>query len=204
MLILSSKISSESYTEEDMEFIDTLCKIAGIAIDNARLYEEATYDFKTGLYLYKNFKDRANKELSRTLRFSQDLSAIMVDIDFFKKVNDNYGHDAGDSVLTCFGEIIRQGIREFDIPGRFGGEEFVIICPNTDLEQAENLCQRLQDVIRGYSFPANDNFIKVTSSFGISQLKESDDGSLDKLIKRADEALYLSKKNGRDRITLSE
>jgi len=203
LLILGKKLNRTQYDGENLEYIETLCKIAGVAIENARLYELATFDQKTGLFMYHNFKSRANREMSRSERFKEKLSAIMIDIDFFKKINDNFGHKQGDIVLMHFGKIIRNAVRDIDIPTRFGGEEFVILCPETNKEQAYKLCLRMQDTIRKYEFPAEKGFLKVTASFGVAEFQNGKTSSIDELIADADMAMYKSKQNGRDRITLA-
>ncbi len=202
ILVLGGKIKQETYNEDDLSFIEILSRIAGIALENARLYEEATYDFKTGLLLYKNFLMRAHKELSRCIRFHENFSLIMIDIDHFKKVNDTYGHNQGDIVLENLGKIIRETIRDIDISARFGGEEFVILCPETLADQANVLAERIQDTLRKFDFPGQDFPLKVTASFGITQFIENTDTTLEHVIERADKALYKSKENGRDRITI--
>jgi diguanylate cyclase (GGDEF)-like protein len=126
----------------------------------------------------------------------------MIDLDFFKKINDSYGHNQGDIVLTHLGKIIRETIREIDIPCRFGGEEFIILCPQTNKEQATVLAQRLQKYIREYDFPALNNPLKVSASFGVTEINHKEDKNFDTVLERVDKALYESKENGRDRVTV--
>ncbi len=202
ILVLGKKLDGNNYSADDLHFIEILSHIVGIALENARLYEEATFDFKTGLYLYKNFKIRAHKEFARCKRFNEVFSLIMIDLDYFKKLNDTYGHNQGDMILKHLGKIISDSIREIDIPARFGGEEFIILCTETNKEQATILAERLQQKIRGYDFPGQNMPLKVTASFGIVEIDLENDKKLDDVMERVDVALYKSKQNGRDMITV--
>lgn len=133
----------------------------------------------------------------RFLRDGELCSLIMLDIDLFKEVNDLYGHLIGDEVLKEFANILKNNIRESDIAGRWGGEEFLIILPHTDITKARKLAQKLQSAIHSYSFTQVG---KKTASFGISELKVN--MSIKQLLENVDQALYSSKKNGRNRITV--
>ncbi|MEA2111921.1 MAG: diguanylate cyclase [Campylobacterota bacterium] len=133
-------------------------------------------------------------------RFQRDgelCSVIMIDIDFFKAVNDVYGHLVGDEVLKEFATLLKNNIRESDFIGRWGGEEFLIILPHTDIAEAVKSAQKLQNVINSYSFPQVG---KKTASFGLSGFK--DNMSIKQLLENVDEALYTSKNNGRNQITV--
>lgn len=157
-------------------------------------------DALTGIGNRLYFNRSLNKEIQRSQRYKTDLSLLMFDIDFFKKVNDNYGHDVGDQVLIEISAVIKSLLRETDILCRFGGEEFAIIMPETDLAEAENSAERLRATIEEIS---TDEFpTKLTVSFGVGQLTKWDNEKT--ILKRVDNALYRAKELGRNRVVLAE
>ena len=131
---------------------------------------------------------------------NKTFSMILMDIDHFKKINDMHGHQIGDKTLVRLCELVTESIRLYDVFARHGGEEFVILCPRTDLIEAEDLAKRLGDVIREASMPSGD---KLTCSFGVAEFRVGKD-SPSVLFDRADKALYESKHQGRDRVTLEK
>lgn len=135
-------------------------------------------------------------EIDRTHRTGKPLSVIMIDIDHFKSFNDNYGHDVGDKVLKKFAETINRSIRVTDLVGRIGGEEFLIICPETDVSQAKVLAEKLRLEVETIKLKSID---KITASFGCAQFL-SGENSFDSLLSRSDKALYKAKDNGRNRV----
>jgi diguanylate cyclase (GGDEF)-like protein/PAS domain S-box-containing protein len=172
------------------------------ALEN-ELNKRANTDYLTGINNRGQFITLASKEITRTIRYKNDLSLLMMDVDFFKKINDTYGHTAGDTVLIKLTETCNQHLRENDILGRMGGEEFAILLPQTTIENAVNVgehLRRLVDELRifvdGYDKP-----IKFTVSIGISTLK-SDINNLDALLYSADNALYKAKKSGRNHVCI--
>ena len=157
----------------------------------------ATRDMLTGaLNRWKFLKD-FSYEFAKAKRFGLPLSLIMFDIDFFKKVNDTYGHDAGDMVLKKIVEIVKNSIRKIDKLVRWGGEEFIIFVPNTDLEGAAFLAEKLRRKIEEADF---GKVGKVTVSFGVAGMRKGD--TVDDLLKRVDEALYKAKQRGRNRVEI--
>ncbi len=161
---------------------------------NEILREQAIRDGLTGLYNHKKSLDLLEEEIKRAKRYANPLSVLMLDIDYFKKVNDNYGHQTGDNVLIKVSEIIQENTRETDISGRYGGEEFLIIFPQTTCDEALNTAKRINQALKEHVF--NEGF-KLTISGGLSQWH---DESAAQLIKKADELLYKAKNGGRDRI----
>ena len=137
---------------------------------------------------------RLNEEILKAKRYNTPLSIIYFDIDHFKQINDTYGHKKGDFILKEVSKIILQNIRKTDIFGRWGGEEFIIILPFTDLENALILAEKLRKKIEEHDFDG----INITISFGVTELKIDDNA--DTLINRADEALYKAKNKGRNRV----
>lgn len=165
------------------------------------VYEIALKDSLTSLYTRAKFEDIRMHEFSRSKRYKLPLSLCMLDIDDFKKINDNFGHLVGDKVLKEVGHIILNNTRRADLPFRWGGEEFLIMFTNTSASKAEIACKKLLNIIRSAEVKKGDNTIKFTVSMGLTELKEEDD-SLEKAIDRADKALYMAKKNGKDRIEI--
>lgn len=177
----------------------------GTAIDmTERKYMEqqlertAQTDILTGLYNRLKFDEIIAREISCVSRHNSSLSLIYLDIDFFKKINDTYGHDAGDIILKEISEIIRKTIRVSDYPFRWGGEEFIIICPSTPMDDAKVLAERLREGVEKTLFVAGG---KTTISIGLTQYCVGE--TVDEMIKRGDSALYQAKKEGRNRVCSS-
>ncbi len=157
------------------------------------LKELAIKDQLTGLYNRRKIDEVLKHEKLQADDRDRDLSVIMIDIDWFKRVNDQYGHQVGDQVLTEITEILAGGIRRIDVLGRWGGEEFIIICADTDLAGAKVLAEKLRKMIQSHEFKQVG---KKTCSFGVSQLRK--DESIDALLIRSDQALYQAKSQGRN------
>ena len=172
-----------------------------------RLREIATTDGLTGLYNRRYLDDRLRNEIERAMRYRYPLSAIMFDIDLFKNINDTYGHDAGDKVLTTIARLAREGSREADIVGRYGGEEFVLVLPNTDGDAALAVAEKLRTAIMATPFCiGQETTINVTASFGVAELPHEEGGEkfdYSRLICAADDALYAAKNAGRNRSVMA-
>jgi len=163
------------------------------------LKQNAIYDPLTGAYNKRELLEYLNKYLKNFLRYKKDnFSIMMFDIDHFKKINDTYGHLAGDFILKEFVKIIKQNIRESDILGRYGGEEFILILPNTKVSGAMKLATRIKETVEEHDFEFNKTILKITVSIGITSASLND--SVESLIQRADDALYEAKQKGRNRI----
>ncbi len=139
------------------------------------------------------------QELASGKRHTLNLSLIMVDLDFFKQINDTYGHGIGDAVLTTIGKLLIEVKRTSDIVARWGGEEFMITCPQTDLDGAAKLAKKIQSRLAEQESPQG---IKLTASFGVAQCQLQE--NLDQFVDKVDLALYRSKKNGRNQIHRAE
>jgi len=165
------------------------------------LLNTANVDSLTKLYNHRAFYETLTKEISKASRFKYPLSVLMIDIDYFKKFNDKYGHLVGDKVLYVISEIIRDTIRAYDIPFRYGGEEIAIICPYTNRHQALCAAERIRKGVEDYVFDADGGTekVKLTISIGLSSYPENAIFYGD-LVKKADEALYLAKEEGRNRV----
>lgn len=159
------------------------------------LKDLATKDQLTGIYNRRKIDEVLMKEKAQAETRDHHLAVIMVDIDMFKLVNDQYGHLVGDQVLTEVTSILSQGIRSIDVLGRWGGEEFIIICTDTDLKGAVVLAEKLRQMIANHDFQMVG---KKTCSFGVAQLRK--DETIDSLLIRSDQALYRAKDQGRNRV----
>lgn len=152
-------------------------------------------DRLTGLYNRLRLDQALENEYKRIHRSNQFFSIIFVDVDHFKFVNDHHGHQLGDQVLIAIAHLLKGEAREVDVVGRWGGEEFLIVCPNTDTQQALILAERLRSMIAMHSFPSVKN---KTCSFGVATIRPEE--TIASLLSRADAALYRAKANGRDRV----
>ena len=167
------------------------------ALEN-QLREMAETDFLTGLFNRRHFIERTEKEVSRSKRYHHPLSIMMLDIDYFKSINDQFGHAAGDAVLKGIGKICQEAIRDTDFVGRIGGEEFAVVLIESDLEGAHMVAERIRCRVASHAFQIEGKTIQCTVSTGISGLVTQED-DLEKLMKRADDALYRAKQAGRNR-----
>ncbi len=187
------------------------------AIENARLYNEverlASVDGMTNVFNYRYFYNHLVTEIQRASRYEADLSIIMIDIDHFKSFNDVYGHQAGDEVLREVGRILMYQARKIDIVARYGGEEFVLILPETSIEGATELAERIRTAIEQNDFKVHSKnselLLKVTISLGVSNYRTYAETAgvkidADKLIKAADESLYHAKHSGRNQVCYVE
>ncbi|MCC5887588.1 MAG: GGDEF domain-containing protein [Gammaproteobacteria bacterium] len=166
---------------------------------NAQLHEIAIRDYLTGCFNRRHFYTLAEPELARAHRHGTPLSLLMFDLDHFKQVNDNYGHACGDAVLCQTVGVIQGRLRISDALARIGGEEFVVLLPETEFEQANQLAERLRQAIAEHPFEHAGRRLKVTASWGVASARP-DDASIDILLDRADRGLYLAKKSGRNRV----
>jgi len=164
---------------------------------NLTLKKQSTTDQLTQLYNRKYFDETIDKEIQRSTRYKTALSMIIADIDFFKKVNDTYGHIAGDHILANFATIIKDSIRSTDMAFRYGGEEFVVLLPNTTAQDAKQVTKKLRTAVNNHEF---ENPKSITCSYGISQYEPEE--SKEAFFKKADDALYFVKNNGRNNIAI--
>jgi diguanylate cyclase len=162
----------------------------------AQLERLATTDMLTGLVNRSQFDAVLKSEFSRHHRYARPLSLIMLDIDFFKAINDTHGHDVGDQVLVEFANLLKHNLRKADCCARWGGEEFMLLAPETSLEQAVRLADKIRVAIKSTDFPTQGS---VTASFGVVEVRPNE--SIKSVMKRADDALYLAKDKGRDQVS---
>lgn len=197
-IFVAQKRSHDSFTNYDKVLFSNLASQTAISIQNAKLYELAITDGLTKLYIHRYFQMRLESELSRAKRYNSKISLLMLDIDHFKKVNDTYGHQQGDFVLKRFAQILKSRVRPADVPARYGGEEFAIILPETSLDGAKLVGEKLRDAWESSAFVFSDGEKHFTTSVGISFW----DGQSSKeiFIQQADQALYKAKELGRNRV----
>jgi diguanylate cyclase (GGDEF)-like protein len=160
----------------------------------------ATKDKLTDLYNRRSFESRLAQDIKQYQEFQTELSVIIFDVDHFKHVNDTYGHQAGDNVLTSLAQVSKDTMRSSDIIARYGGEEFIILLPNTGRNGSLIIAEELRKAVQDMSFDSSTYNIKITISLGIASICDVKNASLDKLIKHADDALYDAKHNGRNQV----
>lgn len=165
------------------------------------LQKIAHLDPLLGLYNRRHFYELASREFDRALRYHHPLSILVLDLDHFKQVNDYHGHLIGDQALMGFSNILVQTLRSADVVARFGGDEFVVLLPETDTTHANLMAERLRSNLKEKPIDSDAGLLHLTFSGGISSLGEHEE-SIENLIERADRALYISKTVGRDRVTV--
>lgn len=193
--IASFRLSGEWYA------VATIRDISERKATEAKLRELATTDSLTGLYNRRRFMELCEREFSRSVRYGRPLAMFMLDIDHFKKVNDEYGHDAGDQVLRSLSEISVLALRGADILGRLGGEEFGVLLPETEVKAAHDVAERLRQSIERAAISINGFTLNITVSVGVSILTP-EMHTIDQLLKGADVALYQAKQSGRNKVVM--
>jgi|GEM_PF-1010665 len=184
-----------------------ICISLVISLDRAwgQIHALAMRDALTGLNNRTHFMPAAQRELDLARRHGQPLALIVLDVDHFKSINDTIGHLGGDDVLVQVAQRCRQALRTTDLLARWGGEEFIMLLPNTPLTQARQLAERVRESLQATpSIMVNGRPILVTASLGAAGVMPGHTPSLEQLIRRADTALYLAKSAGRDRVSMSE
>lgn len=202
-LILLLSEEQNAYSQEQIEVLRVYSNQASIAFQNAKLYREienmATTDGLTGLFNHRKFQEELDRELKRHDRAGKPLCLCLLDIDFFKKINDTYGHPAGDAVLKGVAKMIKETVRSTDIPARYGGEEFAIILIELPSRDAIPIAERLRKKVESQIFLYKGTKMKATLSIGIAEFSDNHKISKALLIERADKALYHAKHSGRNR-----
>ncbi|MGI5083957.1 diguanylate cyclase DgcA [Treponema putidum] len=206
-LLLGERMeNSHKFTDYEKNIIENIASLAAIAINNSQLLEMTTTDIMTHLKLKHYFFTLLMERLdiiNSSKTKEETLSILMIDIDFFKKINDTYGHSAGDIILEETARIIKSCTRSADTAARYGGEEFVVMLSNTPANDAMAIAERIRKSIERNVILYNDKQIKITVSTGVSSYN-FDLEPAKSLVDRADKALYESKQNGRNCVTLSE
>lgn len=202
-LFLQDTTVSRDWSIDDISLIGSLADNLSVAIENAELHQErerqAVMDGLTGVFNRRAFTEALHKEFERAKRYEHTLSLIIVDLDFLKKINDNFGHMAGDEAIRAIGQVLRQSSRSIDFCARYGGEEFCLLLPNTEIDMAEQLAERLRRLINEIEVEGYGN---ISASLGVASFPLHCD-SADDLFHKADEALYCAKQGGRNCVKVS-
>jgi diguanylate cyclase (GGDEF)-like protein len=199
--ILSLQSLQQSrYDAHDLSVLATLAQQTVNAIESARHYERSILDELTGLYQKKYLFQRLQDELLRFERYGSTFALLMLDLDSFKPMNDQFGHLTGDRYLRALGEAIRQNLRAADIPCRYGGEEFAIILPETDLPGATVIAERIREAVEKLELREGARPVHTTVSIGIAVQEGQRTASAQHLVERADQALYAAKRAGKNRV----
>jgi len=193
---VTNKRYGKDFTGEDVEMLKAVADQAAVAINKAQLWDMAVTDSLTGLYVRRYFMVKLQEELHRAERYNNILSIVMADLDRFKKVNDTYGHDAGDRVLKAIGKFLQQNIRDVDVIARYGGEEFVLMIPEAAKDAAHSLSERLRKNLSEIKF---EDLPPITISLGIATYPQ-DGTDPEDLIRKADAAMYAAKRAGRNQV----
>ena len=191
------------FGEETTKLAEWLCSQAAIALENARLHDivqwQAITDELTGLVNRRRFLDALRSEITKGQRLGARLSVVLADLDDFKLINDGFGHHAGDDVLLMFADLLRAHGRDVDVAARLGGEEFAILLPETGVEGASAVAERLRQSLADRRIRIGEKVeVTVTASFGVAELEEGQ--SVDELLRAADSALYRAKELGKNRV----
>lgn len=200
VLYLDNRLSANTFTERVQELLRVFATMASQAIYNSRLLHMATTDSLTGLYNHKHFLQRVTEECARARRHRTVLSLLMIDIDHFKTFNDTHGHVIGDKVLLLVARSLRENVRVHDVAARYGGEEFAVLLPQTPVEGAASLAEKLRNTIEQLPLRFGEKKLVITISIGVA---EFDSMIMDKpaaFIQAADEALYQAKHAGRNSV----
>lgn len=187
-------------TEDQVAMLQDLARIV---MDELELRQMATTDSLTGALTRRAFLHSAAHELEQMRRYGHTMSAVMLDVDHFKRVNDRYGHPTGDLVLRSIVSHCREIMRRADVLGRLGGEEFAILLPETDLSGAAAIAERLRHGVEATPIEAGDATVRVTISLGVAALESAEQG-VERVLAAADAALYEAKTTGRNRVVLAD
>jgi|GEM_PF-990772 len=194
---------TKAFTLDERSFVETLRHHLSLIIEKQRLFEQAITDSLTRLYVRRFFLASLEKELARARRYKTELSLVLIDIDHFKKFNDKYGHQVGDLVLKETAQRIFESIRAVDTPGRYGGEELAIILPQTNLNDAVLVSERIRKAVASISYPSNEKSLNVTISIGVTSLSGRNP-TLEEFIEESDKAMYKAKEGGRNQVAVAK
>ena len=197
--------SEARYEELEQRMLSLQRENLDLVVKNRNLSEVSSRDSLTGLYNRWFVIEKIDSEMNRALRHGSPMSLLMLDIDHFKRVNDTWGHGAGDQVLQAIGKLLRDSCRVYDVPGRYGGEEFCVVLPETKPGNTGVVAERIRSRLEETELPCGDTSISVTASIGIAGMDLPEMNELlspAALIDRADRALYSAKNRGRNRVEL--
>lgn len=204
LLLLGEQITAEPYSDYEKEHILNIAALAAIAISNAALLEMTTTDMMTHLKLKHYFYTVLMEKLEISTAQEMPISILMLDIDFFKRFNDTYGHACGDVVLQMVASVIQQNTRSQDMAARYGGEEFVVMLCDTPARTAEKIAERIRTSIENLDILYDGQHLNLTISVGVAQYNPEIDPTAKALVDRADKALYNSKQTGRNKVSVAD
>jgi diguanylate cyclase (GGDEF)-like protein len=204
-LVVGTKQDGQPYPSEEQDLLILLAHHVASVFENARLFESATYESLTGLLRREAILEQLDHELERAQRYSRPLTLAMADLDHFKEVNDRYGHLAGDTLLKAVSQVASEGLRSTDMIGRYGGEEFLVVLPETEIAGAVSVAEKIRSLVQKTSVPMEDGtLVRVTISIGLASLRDGHPRqerlSARDLIAAADRSLYEAKNKGRNRV----
>ncbi len=198
--------SINEYTEDEVNLFDYLANQISIALDNAimhqRIQELSITDALTGLYNRRYLNSRLEEEWARAVRHGKPLSILLFDVDNFKSINDTYGHDKGDEVLKGVASVLKENVRKEDLASRYGGEEFVVVLVDIDMEDARKFGERIRELVKARVYDWMDR--NVTISVGVATYPRAKAKNYEELIQFADQAMYRAKVSGKDRVIVYE
>ncbi|NWF99195.1 MAG: sensor domain-containing diguanylate cyclase [Nitrospirae bacterium] len=213
-LLLRTSRKKHTFTDKEIKMCLALANASATSLYNAFLYENlnleksklekfAITDYLTGIYNIRYFYNRIEEEFSRSERYRLPLSCMMFDIDYFKRINDTFGHRVGDIILREFAQLVKMHTRRSDIFARYGGEEFILLLPQTDEKGAFVEAERLRNIIKNHHFDALKKKINITVSIGVACSTNKKIRNYDDLINIADNAMFAAKHAGRDRVVIN-
>lgn len=197
VIVLESSVVA-AYDAHQLSVLTTIAQQAAVAIENARNYQLATVDSLTGFSSRDYFFRRLEEEHTRVGRYGGQFALLMLDLDGFKDINDRHGHQAGDLYLRGIAETVREQLREADLPCRYGGDEFCVLLPETELKGAQVIAERIRVAVASRAIGTEAESLSTTISVGVAAFPDHDSGELKGLLRNADEALYRAKRAGRN------
>lgn len=196
------ELGAFDYIKKPIDRIEVLARLSAAleySEQQKKLQDMAMRDGLTGLYTHTLLLELLEKECSKARRYKTSLAFLMIDIDHFKKVNDTYGHRAGDMILSLVADTLEINSRRSDVVGRYGGEEFGIVLQDISYDNAWIVCERIRSSVENFEYRIGDKTVKITISIGMAYKESEAEADFEKMITTADKALYQAKKNGRNR-----
>lgn len=205
VVYLDHTVSKQLFPPQQRPFLRTFAAHLSIAMHNTELFQKATTDDLTQLYTRSYVEEVLNIEMNRASRTNSEFSVLFLDLDWFKRINDNHGHEVGDKALLEFAALLQREIREYDSACRYGGEEFLLVLPQINQEMALQCAERIRLATEKLDIPCGKDVVKLTTSIGVASYASTADGSgsyanYQELLKAADMALYAAKRAGRNQV----